>query len=121
MNELPNIGRVLEHYGAHLTRSSGRGSLKCPFHDDSHASAGVDFNANIFNCFTCGVSGNSIQIIARQEGISVNEAREFAKRIAGASDGKLSGEHRYGGGLPQRKGHHQRSGLVGSIRRSQSA
>ena len=119
--QLPNIGAVLEHYGWLATRSSGQGPIKCPFHDDKHASAGVNFNLNIFNCFGCGVSGNSLQVIGIREGISVNEAREFAKRIAGASDGELREGHRYGGRLPQPKGYHKGSGLVGTIRRSQSA
>ena len=117
-DDLPNIGRVLDYYGADLKRSSGAGSVKCPFHDDTHASAGIDFNRNLFNCFTCGVGGNSLQIIAQREGVSIHEARSLSESITGESNGSVSGEHRYGRGLPKRKGYHQGSSLAGSVRRS---
>ena len=120
-DELPNIGDVIKHYGGVTNRSSGAGSIKCPFHDDRHASAGINFSKNLFNCFTCGVGGNSLQIIAKQEGISIREARAFAERITGESYGSLRGEHRYGRGLPSKSGNNKGSSIVGSIRRSRAS
>jgi hypothetical protein len=61
-NDLPDIVMVLEHYGAVVRRTTGQVNIKCPFHDDSHASASFNTRENIFNCFACGMQGNSLQI-----------------------------------------------------------
>ena len=67
VDDMPDIVAVLKHYGANPTRTSGQVNLKCPFHDDTHSSASFNTRENIFNCFACGMSGNSLQIIAKQE------------------------------------------------------
>lgn len=118
MNDLPNIGRILEHYGATLRRTSGAGPVKCPFHDDSHASAGVDFNKNLFNCLACGVGGNSLQIIALQERITIREAKLFADGITGQSNEQVRSKYSSGGSLPRNAGNKQGSGAFGEIRGS---
>ena len=118
LNDLPNIGRVLAYYGATITREFGNYSIKCPFHDDKHASAGVNHRENLFNCLACGEGGNSLQIIARQEGVSVREAIAIAERITGESVRELSSEREFGSSLPKRKGHNKSSSAIGSIRRS---
>lgn len=120
-NDLPNIGRVLEHYGATLRRTSGKGPVKCPFHDDANASAGIDFKSNIFNCLACGVGGNSLQIIARQEGVGIREAKSIAEGITGQSNTEVRGEHHSGGRLPAKSGNHQGSSVAGTFRRSRGA
>src|ERR1019366_1715103 len=92
-NDLPSIGLVISHYGADVYRTSGQGPIKCPFHDDKHASAGIDFSNNLFNCFTCGVKGNSLQIIAQREGVNIGKAALIAEGITGESHVKLRGEY----------------------------
>ena len=66
----------------------------CPFHDDSHASATVNLDENAFNCFGCGVKGDTYSIIMEQEGIDFREAITFAERITGESNGELRSKHR---------------------------
>jgi len=51
VDDLPDIVAVLKHYGANINRSSGQVNVKCPFHNDSHASASFNTRQNIFNCF----------------------------------------------------------------------
>ena len=65
-DDLPDIVLVLKHYGANPPRTSGQVNLKCPFHDDTHSSASFNTRENIFNCFACGMNGNSLQIIAKE-------------------------------------------------------
>lgn len=120
-NDLPNIKAILEHYGARLRQDHGQVTLRCPFHSDTHQSGSANLDKNIFICFACGIQGNSLQIISRQEGIDIREAKSFAERIAGASNGEVRGKHLSGGRLPKAKRNSTRSGTSGAIRRSRRA
>ena len=75
---------ILEHYGLIAPQGSGNRWLKvkCCFHDDRNASAAVNIDLKRFNCFACGVKGDTYDIIQEQEGLSFVEAVEFAQRIS---------------------------------------
>ena len=118
MNDLPSIRDVLIHYGAKLGRSNGQVNLRCPFHGDTHQSGTANLDSNIFICFACGVQGNSLQIIAQQEGISVRDAKEFSERITGESHSQVSGKHLSGRSLPKKQGYSNGGSTIGTIRRS---
>lgn len=120
-NDLPPIGKVLEHYGAKVPRDWGQVNIRCPFHPDSHSSGTANMDKNIFICFACGVKGNSIQIIADREGLSINEAKRFAERTLGQGHGEVRGKHLSGGGLPKKQRNSNRNGTAGAIRRSRGA
>lgn len=120
-DELPDIVSVLKHYGANITRTTGQVNVKCPFHNDSHASASFNTRENIFNCFACGMQGNSIQIIAKQERCDIREAKSIAEGITGQSNSSVRGEYTSGGRLPRKSGNQQGSGSGLSIRRSLGA
>ena len=121
VDDLPDIVAVLKHYGANITRASGQVNIKCPFHNDSHASASFNTRQNIFNCFACGMQGNSIQIIAKQERCDIREAKSIAEGITGESNQQVRGKHLSGGRLPSKQGNNNGSGTSGSIRRSRGA
>ena len=117
-DDLPDIVAVLKHYGANILRASGQVNVKCPFHNDSHASASFNTKNNIFNCFACGMQGNSIQIIAKQERCDIREAKSIAEGITGEVHTQVRGEYNSGRRLPSKSGHNKRGGNSGSIRRS---
>ena len=117
-NDLPSIKAVLEHYGARLRNNHGQVNLKCPFHSDTHQSGSANLDKNIFICFACGVQGNSIQIICRQESMSIYEAKRFAEGITGESHGEVRGKHLSGGSLPKAKRNSSGGSTTGAIRRS---
>jgi len=121
VDDLPDIVAVLKHYGANINRSSGQVNIKCPFHNDSHASASFNTKQNIFNCFACGMQGNSIQIIAKQERCDIREAKSIAERITGESNEQVRGKHFSGGRLPSKSGNNKGSSASGAIRRSRGA
>ena len=121
VDDLPDIVAVLKHYGANINRSSGQVNIKCPFHNDSHASASFNTKQNIFNCFACGMQGNSIQIIAKQERCDIREAKSIAEGITGQSNDKVRGEYTSGGRLPSKSGNNKGSSASGAIRRSRGA
>ncbi len=84
-----SIKSVLEHYGATVQERHGWVKLRCPFHDDGHASATVNFEENAFNCFGCGVKGDTYSIIMEHEGIGFREAIKIAEGITGQSSTAL--------------------------------
>jgi DNA primase len=121
VNDLPSIKAVLEHYGASMRRDHGQVNLKCPFHGDSHQSGTANLDDNLFVCFACGVQGNSLQIIAQQEGCDIRGAAKFAEGTLGHSVQKVPGKHLSGRGLPSKQRYNSGGGTVGTIRRSRGA
>jgi hypothetical protein len=85
------IEDVLIHYGANLTRTSlvGWSKVNCPFHGDSHASAGVNVDRNAFKCQACPIRGDPLNVIARAEHFGTDDrpdrkaANEWAEQIFG--------------------------------------
>lgn len=120
-DDLPDIVEVLRHYGATFNRTSGQVNIKCPFHDDTHSSASFNTRENIFNCFACGMNGNSLQIIAKQERVDIREAKSIAEGIAGLGNSQVLGKHLSGRRLPSKQGNNKGSSTSGSIRRSRGA
>ena len=120
-NDLPSIKGILEHYGASLRSTHGQVNLRCPFHGDSHQSGTANLDKNIFICFACGVQGNSIQIVAQQEGLNFNEAKRFAEGITGEVSTQVRGKYSSGRRLPSKQRHSPGGSTVGSIRRSRGA
>jgi len=120
-NDLPSIRDVLIHYGAKLRQGHGQANLKCPFHSDTHQSGTANLDTNVFICFACGVQGNSLQIIAGQEGVNIREAKRIAERITGTSFEEVQSKHLSGRRLPQKQGYNNGSSTSGAIRRSRGA
>ena len=120
-DDLPDIVLVLKHYGANPPRTSGQVNLKCPFHNDTHSSASFNTRENIFNCFACGMNGNSLQIIAKQERVDIREAKFFAEGITGQGGSQVRSKHLSGRRLPSKQGNNSGSSTNGSIRRSRGA
>lgn len=68
---------VMVHYGYEKPKGIGRQWVRCPFHDDRHASGGVDWSTNFFTCFACEVKGTAIDIVMQQEGVDLDGAVSF--------------------------------------------
>ena len=84
--DVPPIAAIIEHYGGRLRRDYGSWQkIKCPFHNDSHASAGVSVTDNIFVCHGCGIKGNAFNVIKLHEGVKYGEAIKIAEGITGES------------------------------------
>ena len=100
-----NISVLLHHYGAKRV-PEGRGwrKMQCPFHDDSHASAGVNHERDAFNCLACEVSGDVYSVIQKIEGVGFSEAKLRAEKIVGESLKPLREKHSLGRKLPEQSG-----------------
>ena len=74
----PSIEEYLTYIGAAVpAMGSGWRKMKCPFHDDSHASAAVNYDINAFICHGCGVKGDTYSLIMYKEGGDYREAIKF--------------------------------------------
>ena len=78
-----SIEQVLRYYnlfeGLQLKGKSHRGP--CPFCEvEDGTPFSVSLEKNCFQCFTCHVSGNILDIVIKLEGISLREAGQFLNR-----------------------------------------
>ena len=87
MDAKHSIADYLRYIGATVPpEGSGWRKIKCPFHEDSHASAGINFDENRFKCHGCGVGGDVYDLIIQKEGGTYREAIKFAQTISLAGD-----------------------------------
>jgi DNA primase len=100
-----SIQPILEHYGATVREQYGWVKLRCPFHDDGHASATVNVEENAFNCFGCGVKGDTYSIIMEQEGVGFREAIKIAEGITGQSSTTLRASGAKSRSISRNEGH----------------
>jgi hypothetical protein len=88
-----SIAAYLEYVGATLpAHGSGWRKIKCPFHPDRHASAGVNFDEERFKCHGCGVGGDVYDLIMYKEGVSYSEAVKFAETISPTGNTRVRSE-----------------------------
>ena len=117
-----NIVPVLEHYGATVPTRSGWAKMKCPFHNDSHASAAVHLGDNAFKCHGCQYKGDAYAIIMQKEGVDFREAITIAEGILNACGEVLPQRTARSRGLPRRAGNYARASNESSLgRRTRTA
>lgn len=56
-------------------------SVRCPFHDDSNASASLNLDEYRFRCHGCDVSGDTIDIIEKVQGLDKKGALRWIQQI----------------------------------------
>ena len=117
MTDKPDITCILEHYGARVPTRNGWAKMKCPFHSDSHASAAVNLEENIFRCHGCQMKGDGFSLIKAKEGVEFREAVSIAKRILNESGKVLQQRTTRSGGLPRRTGNNSGTGAQSSLGR----
>ena len=100
-NQKHSIAEYLSYLGAALPQQGhGWRKIKCPFHQDSHASAGINFDEQRFKCHGCGVSGDVYDLIMEREGGTYIEAIKFAESISLAGNRTIRSTHSSGGTVP---------------------
>ena len=67
----------IEEVAAKMGIEVGRHWALCPFHQDRHPSLHFDIKRNRYKCFSCGASGNVIDLVMRYMNISFKEAVEW--------------------------------------------
>ncbi len=79
-----SVARLCEGYGIEL-RVQGKDLVgHCPFHEDRTPSFIVTPSKNLWNCLgACGVGGDNIELVMKQEKISFRHAVEKLQQMAG--------------------------------------
>jgi len=89
-----SIAAYLEHIGANLPQvGSGWRKMRCPFHPDKHASAGINFDEGRFKCHGCGVGGDVYDLIMHKEGGNYREAVKYAETVSPTGSDRIRPAH----------------------------
>lgn len=83
--EKPDMAAILEHYGIDAPTRIGWAPIKCPLHDDAHASAAVNLDEQKFHCFTCNIHGDVYTIIQKKEQVGFKDAVKLGEAFANGS------------------------------------
>ncbi|QHB38117.1 DNA primase [Mycobacterium phage Noelle] len=89
MNE-PLIVQAIHRYHPDWEppKDNGKDWIKClcPFHAEEIPSAAVSFTRQAFNCLACGVKGDVLALIKKQEEVSYAEAERIAEELSPGSN-----------------------------------
>lgn len=77
-----NLSQVVQALGIQLEDKGNYKSAQCPYHDDEHASFIAYDNLDksiqgIWQCFTCGVQGDSIDLVMKEKKLTFSEAVDW--------------------------------------------
>jgi hypothetical protein len=93
--EKPSIEEYLHYLNADTPAiGSGWRKMRCCFHSDSHASAAVNYDKNVFVCHGCGVKGDVYALIMQKEGVNFREAKQFAEKVLTAGNTEVHSSNR---------------------------
>ena len=115
-----SIAAYLEFVGAAVPNVGyGWRKIKCPFHEDGHASAGINFDEQRFKCHGCGVGGDVYDLIMYKEGGNYSEALKFAETISPTGNTAVRKPYKHSSGIPSNTGSVGRRGSAISSRSSE--
>ncbi len=77
-----DIVAVISRYTT-LKKAGSNFKALCPFHNEKTSSFVVNPDKQIFHCFGCGVGGNVVSFVMRQERLEFPEAVRFLAELAG--------------------------------------
>lgn len=81
---LPPLSEMLSYYEIDMTRTGSRTMARCPFHKggmEANPSMSINDEMGVYNCFTCGASGNTLTFVQDLEDLTYGETlRELAER-----------------------------------------
>lgn len=97
MQTKPDMEAILNHYGIDAPTKSGWAPIRCPIHNDLHASAAVNMDEQAFHCFTCNIHGDVYTIIQQKENVGFKDAVKLGETYAHGSVQKV--HHKQDAGL----------------------
>ena len=101
------IEPVLDKYNVEYNPDKmGNQQVRCPFHEDTHASASVNLDKGLFNCYGCSIAGDAIALLMEREGMDYVAAKSEAEAMAGGTSREVQRDtDTRGNVLPRRSGH----------------
>lgn len=79
------LGTVLDYYNVSLGRGY-EAPIRCPSHDDSHASASANISKGVWHCHACGAGGNALHVIMAKELCTLDEAYILLQKLVEGQD-----------------------------------
>lgn len=83
IKERTSISDIVSHYVSIKPAGAGQYQCKCPFHNDGNPSMGISDERGVYNCFSCGAKGDSIQFVKDIEQLTFIDA---VKKIISLAD-----------------------------------
>ncbi len=83
-NSIP-IEPIVSFFGGEVRGGSGEIRVKCLMHNDSHRSASMNVDTNLYYCQTCGKGGNAVNIVCIIENLEFVDGIKRAIEIASGS------------------------------------
>ena len=74
-----DLADLIASYGIDIRHNGSGIWCRCPFHNEKTPSFKIDPSSGRYHCFGCGESGDAIDFVMKQDGLSFGEA---AKRLA---------------------------------------
>lgn len=109
---------LLDFYGVDYDGSKTREqSIKCPVHDDSHASASLNLDKELWNCMACGAGGSVYDLVMRKELCEFEAAVKFVEGFTGESRPRSGAKPRARKRVPPGEGFTARNRIKVSSRR----
>lgn len=101
-----DLGPILDRLGVEYDPDKTTNQkVKCPVHDDEVASASVNLDEGLINCFGCDLRGDAITLIMETEGLEFVEAKRLVESLAGETSPSVQrGSDTGGSYLPKRSG-----------------
>ena len=77
----PEIRAVLDYAGVRYQDKRGSQKVLCPAHADRKPSCSLDLDKGLWNCLSCGASGDAWSLLMIAEGISFKDAVKLAETL----------------------------------------
>lgn len=99
------LGPILDHLGVEFDADKlTNQKVNCPIHEDAVASASVNLEEGLINCFGCDLRGDAITLIMETEGLEFVEAKRLVESLSRETgDSVPRGAYAGGTYLPGRK------------------
>ena len=85
------IKELLDDGERHLTIKENQLSCRCPFHQESKPSFGINLETGLYNCFSCSEKGNIVKFVSKIKDISTLQALDELEMAGYDIDRKASG------------------------------
>ena len=101
-----DLAPILDRLGVEYDPDkAGNQKVNCPAHEDNVASASVNLDEGLLNCFGCDIKGDAITLLMRVEGLEFGEAKRLAQELSREVDRPVRGEPGRGDSyLPRKQG-----------------
>lgn len=86
-----SIEAVVRARGIDLRGAGAEKVGLCPFHDDTHASLGVNGRKGIYKCFSCGAGGDALDFVMEHDRVDFRAALADLAQMGGVDVPELRG------------------------------